>query len=58
MSKINEDGGYDHFHPHGRKAPHQMPDKSDNSGMPNKKAPNSGNHTLGSPVGMPPEMPE
>lgn len=59
MSKINEDGGYDHFHPHGRKPPSHTTDKSDNGGLGYTRAPNSGKHNLGNPTGMPPEgMPE
>lgn len=59
MSKMNEDGGYDHFHPHGRKPPSHTTDKTDNGALPFKKAPNSGNHNLGQPKGLEPEgMPD
>lgn len=36
------DSGYDHFHEHGRKAPHQLA-----KGIAEKHADHSGAHTLG-----------
>jgi hypothetical protein len=47
---VNEDGGYDHFHEHGRKTPGALA-----KGFPDKRAAHSGNHTLGKQTGMEPD---
>ena len=46
----NEDGGYQHFHEHGRKTPGALV-----KGFPDKRAGNSGPHNMGKQTGAEPD---
>jgi hypothetical protein len=46
----NPDGGYEHFHEHGTRAPHKLV-----KAFPDKRAAHSGPHTMGKPKGVEPD---